>query len=274
MEMINHIEPYSPEWWRARIGTFTGSEAWKLMSEPRGKTYAQLYNETIESINDKKAKYRAIKNKATKTAIKTIESIIKLEYYAESLENCKDELQLSETANTYILDKVWEVLSDTCKQGVDNFATQWGIENEPLARKWYSKKTGFDVQDPYLCFSKEVNGLSCTPDNFVNEDGLAEIKCPYNGANHLKHCFITTDEYFKNEHSDYYWQCQTQMFITGRVWCDFVSFDPRINSPLGFFKYRLEANEEDHFLIKKKVSKARELFDGYLISFKGEKIDA
>lgn len=270
MDTGSRIEPYSPEWFKYRIGRFTGSEWYKIMSEPRGKTYAQMYLETFDSITAKRAKYLAIANKTTKTAIKLSESILKLELEAEKLEARKDELQLSETANTYILEKVWEVLSDTVKQGVDNFATQWGVENEPLARKWYVKKTGNKVYDPYLCFHKTMEWSTVTPDNFVSEDGLVEFKCPWNGAIHLKHCFITSDEYFKSEHPDKYWQCMDQMFVAEKKWCDFVSFDPRINSPLGFFIYRLEANEQDFELIEKKGKKARELFDGYLESFKQE----
>lgn len=179
----------------------------------------------------------------------------------------KDAGELSDGALTYILEKVHEKLTGKAKQGIDNFATQWGVEHEPMALKWYAKLTGNKLDSPVLCLHDELEGFSCTPDTFVNDDGLAEIKCPANGANHLKHCFITSDEYFKSEHPDYYWQAVSQMNITKRIYCDFVSFDPRINSDLGMFIYRLKYQEESEKLLQKKVKQARQVYNQYLEMF-------
>lgn len=212
------IQPYSPDWFKLRQGTFTASEIYKLMGEPR-------------SAKDKK------------------------------------EGNLSQTADTYILEKVHEKITGITKSGVSNYATEWGIEHEPLAATWYGKITGHDVQDSFLVFHPDIEGFSCTPDKFVNLDGLCEIKCPVNGANHFKHCMITSDEYFKQEHPNYFWQCVAQMVITGREWCDFVSFDPRVDTKLGLFIYRLHFNIDDSTLLVEKVEKARELFNNYLAIF-------
>lgn len=208
--MESTIDAYSPDWFKERQGSFTGSEAWKLMTKPRSKS------ETI-----------------------------------------------SKTAETYIIGKVWEALSGQCISGVDNFATEWGNDNEPIAKKFYTKLTGNDIGIAPLVYKNDLKGFTGTPDGYVGEDGLIEIKCPFNGANHLKHCFITTDEYFKAEHTEYYWQCQSYMLLTGRKWCDFVSFDPRINSDLGLFIYRLAFNEEDCNDLVDAVNKARELYNEY-----------
>ena len=215
--METGIEIYSPEWFKDRQGSFTGSEVWKLMTEPRSK------KETI-----------------------------------------------SKTAETYILEKVWEKLSGKCKSGFDNFATEWGNDNEPKAKKWYTKLTGREVTDSRLVFNPDLKGFTGSPDGEVGEDGLIEIKCPFNGANHLKHCFITTDEYFKAEHPDYYWQIMSYLYLTGRQWCDFVSFDPRIDCDLGMFIYRVNKNEADEALLEAKIIQARELFDGFYQSFSGK----
>lgn len=218
--METTIEAYTPEWFKSRQGCFTGSEVWKLMTEPRTKADKEAGN-------------------------------------------------LSETANTYILEKVWEKLSGLTKSGVDNFATEWGNDNEPKAVHFYEKLTGNKCEHAPCCFNPDVIGLSGTPDRKVNGDGLIEVKCPFNGANHLKHCFITSDEYFKSEHKEYYWQIQCYLFLTDREWCDFVSFDPRVNSDFGMFIYRLKKNEQDIKEMVEKVTKARELFEGYYTTFKG-----
>lgn len=212
------IEPYSPEWFKARIGTFTASEIYKLMTEPRSK---------------KK----------------------------------KDAGELSEGATTYILEKVHEKVTGIVKPSITNYATDWGINNEPIAAEWYRKLTGANITPPYLVFHEEIEGFSCTPDCFVNDDGLLEVKCPANGANHFKHCFITKPEYFRDEHPEYFWQCMAQMNITGRKWCDFVSFDPRVPSDLGMFIYRLNYDPIAGAELEEKVSKARELFNGYFEAF-------
>jgi len=178
---------------------------------------------------------------------------------------------LSKTAETYILEKVWEKLSGEVKQGINNFATEWGNEHEPTAKKFYSSVTGNEVKDSLMLYSNEIDGLTGSPDGLVGEDGLIEIKCPYNGANHLKHCFITNDETFLSEQPEYYYQMQCYMLLSGRKWCDFVSFDPRIISDLGLFIYRVNANEEVIERMTEKVKLARILFNQYFESFNGKK---
>lgn len=174
---------------------------------------------------------------------------------------------ISKTAETYILEKVWEKLAGRDKAGVDNAATQWGIETEPVAKRWYVKLTGNFLNGSVMMFHQEYTNLSSTPDDQVNEDGLLEIKCPWNGANHLQHCFITTDEYFKEHHKEYYWQCVGQMAVFGAKWVDFLSFDPRINSDLGFFCYRLHRNENEINALLDKVNGATQLFNQYYAAF-------
>jgi putative phage-type endonuclease len=178
---------------------------------------------------------------------------------------------LSKTAETYILEKVWEKLSGEVKQGINNMATEWGNDNEPTAKKFYSSVTGNEVKDSLMLYSNEIQGLTGSPDGLVGEDGLIEIKCPYNGANHLKYCFITKDETFLSEQPEYYYQMQCYMLLSGRKWCDFVSFDPRIISDLGLFIYRVNANEEVIEKMTEKVKLARELFNQYFESFNGKK---
>lgn len=177
--------------------------------------------------------------------------------------------EISITADTYILEKVHEKLSGLTKTTINNFATEWGIEHEPMACNWYAKLTGNKIESAFLYLREN---FAATPDRLVNDDGLLEVKCPANGASHLKHCFISDDDYFKKEHPDYYWQCMAQMHVTERAWCDFVSFDPRINSDFGLFIYRLHYNTEDGVLIEKKLQEATKLFDNYLSIFLKNKI--
>jgi predicted phage-related endonuclease len=67
----------------------------------------------------------------------------------------------------------------------------------------------------------------------VGEDGLVEIKCPM---------LSTAVSYLVNNElpSDYYQQVQGQMLVTGRKYCDFVSYFPRHRT----FVKRVERNDE------------------------------
>ena len=86
------------------------------------------------------------------------------------------------------------------------------------------------------------------------EKGALEIKCPYNSVNHLKQCLIDSAEYFKKEHAEYYWQCVSHMITLGKdiKFCDFVSFDDRIQKNIGFFIFRLKRDirVENELLVK------------------------
>lgn len=97
---------------------------------------------------------------------------------------------------------------------------QWGIENEPLARLRYVLTTHNMVEE---CGFFEHPTLACgaSPDGLIGEDGLIEIKCPLT-ATHIK--TLRTREVPEQ----YIAQVQGQLWITGRKWADFVSFDPRL----------------------------------------------
>ena len=96
--------------------------------------------------------------------------------------------ELSATTLTYVLEKVWESLSDQTAVNIDNAATAWGVEQEEHAAKWYSKLTGNELNE---CGLYEVKGLNilATPDRITNDNKLVEIKCPYNGGNMIL-CFL------------------------------------------------------------------------------------
>jgi len=259
------IAPYSPEWWSLRHGCFTGSEIWKLMTEPKGKSPKQKFEEHAVKLAESEARYNNIPdsklNQKSSTNLKA-----KIEKYVKEyaiLNEKKNDCHISDTAETYILEKVHEKLTGKAKMGVDNFATQWGVEHEPLAKKWYAKITGNVLEEPYMKFHDTIEGFSCTPDAFGSIVPLSEFKCPANGANHLKHWLISSDEYFKDFHPAYYWQCVAQMNIFSKDRIDFVSFDPRIDNDRGMFIYTMDINEEDAEKMEKKVLSARELYNDY-----------
>jgi putative phage-type endonuclease len=128
----------------------------------------------------------------------------------------------------------------TCKpQGSDytNAAMQFGTETEPLARSAYEAETGFSVDEVGLCIHPSIERAGASPDGLVGNSGLVEIKCP-KVATHLAYQIAgVVPAGYKN-------QMMWQMAVTGRDWCDFVSFRPDLPEHLQLFIVRFKRDSE------------------------------
>jgi len=119
--------------------------------------------------------------------------------------------------------------------GYKNPAMTFGIENEPVARLAYELETGNTVDEAF--FEQYNDNVGASPDGYVGDKGLIEIKCP-NTATHLE--TLRTQEVPKQ----YFVQMQGQMLCTGREWCDFISYDPRLPENAQLFIKRVERDEK------------------------------
>ena len=130
-------------------------------------------------------------------------------------------------------------------------AMQWGIDMEPVARDTYSLGMGVDVEETGFHLHPKIPRLGASPDGLVPDNGLVEIKCP-STSNTLK--------LWAGEDIDprYNFQMQTQMSVTGREWCDFVSFDLRLPRPLDLFVKRIK---RDRFVIELIEHEARKFLE-------------
>ena len=171
---------------------------------------------------------------------------------------------MTDTAKTYLLEKVSESLGGYAAL-IQGIALDWGTELEDLAIKEYSEKTGTLVEKASFIPVGEYYGGS--PDGLVQPDGIIEVKCPYNSSNHFKHGLIKTPEDFKKIATNYYYQCISNMICAEAQWCDFISYDPRVESKYKMFVFRLKRDEEEVTNLVKKV----EIAAKYMIELK-EKI--
>ncbi len=113
-----------------------------------------------------------------------------------------------------------------------NAAMQHGVDTEEAARVAYAFLEGQTVLEEAFVIHPVILDAGASPDGLVGDDGLVEIKCP-NTATHietLKGASIP---------AKYVGQMQWQMACTGRQWCDFVSFDPRMPEEMQLFVKRL-----------------------------------
>lgn len=131
---------------------------------------------------------------------------------------------------------ICERLTNQMEEGFESEAMRRGTESEPLARVRYELATGLTVVEAGFCQHDELMA-GCSPDGFVGEDGLIEIKCP-NTATHIETVLAGKMP------SGHLPQVQGQMWITGRQWCDFVSFDSRLPEHLQLFVQRVERDEK------------------------------
>ena len=126
---------------------------------------------------------------------------------------------------------VIERLTGQHQDSYSNAAMQWGTEQEPFARIAYMAQTGNEVQEVGFVDHRELLA-GASPDGYIGEHGLIEIKCPVS-ATHI--------ETLKSHAcpAEHYAQVQGQIWITGRDWCDFVSYDPRMPERLQLFITRV-----------------------------------
>ena len=116
---------------------------------------------------------------------------------------------------------VAERLTGTVQESFTNGAMQWGTDNEPVARAMYEVAAGVMVDQVGFIDHPTIRMSGASPDGLIDSDGHVEIKCP-NTATHIETLLSGKAP------SKYIKQMQWQMACTGRAWCDFVSYDPRL----------------------------------------------
>jgi hypothetical protein len=125
------------------------------------------------------------------------------------------------------------------EDGYTTEAMQRGLDQEPVAIEAYEMETFTEVHGQQeFQQHPDFEYVGCTPDGLIGEDGLLEVKNP-NTETHLFH-YINGSQLGK-----YQDQVQGSLWVTGRSWCEFVSFDSRIHS-------------EDHRLIITRVKRDEE----------------
>jgi putative phage-type endonuclease len=136
----------------------------------------------------------------------------------------------------YMADLICEHLTGQRQEGFTNAAMQWGNDTEPQARAAYEFMTDARVEETGLCLHPIIADFGASPDGLIGDVGLLEIKCP-NSAAHIE-TLLSGEAPAK-----YNTQMQAQMACTGRAWCDFVSFDPRLPADMQIFIKRVHRDE-------------------------------
>jgi len=106
------------------------------------------------------------------------------------------------------------------EDGYTNAAMQWGIDHEADARAAYEAATGQLVETVGFC-EHDTLLAGTSPDGWVGADGIVSLKCPKTAT----HCGYLRSQVEPAEHAA---QNTHELWLTGRAYVDFVSFDPRL----------------------------------------------
>lgn len=138
----------------------------------------------------------------------------------------------SASRGNYMAELVCERLTGVPTDTFKSAAMEWGTAQEPHARAAYEAVGGVLVEEVGFVPHSSIPDAGASPDGLVGAVGLIEIKCP-NTATHIETLLSgkVPDRYNT--------QMQWQMACTGRVWCDYVSYDPRMPENMRLFLARV-----------------------------------
>jgi len=146
-------------------------------------------------------------------------------------------------------------IRETC---FSSAAMDEGVRREEESRLVYAMRREVEVVQVGFCLD-DFGRYGCSPDGLVGDDGLVELKNPsgkvaveYLLAGKLPTAYIQ--------------QVQGQIFVTGREWCDFVSYYPGLPTLI----VRVERDEEFRRKLEQALVTFCDTLDAVCITIKKE----
>jgi exodeoxyribonuclease (lambda-induced) len=146
----------------------------------------------------------------------------------------KDNGVWSKTAETYIIGKAMEAITQYSASDAFGRAIEWGNDFEEAAIERVRLALDCPIEQanvkPSFKLFNEYTG--CSPDALMHHKILGidvgvEVKCPFNSVNHYLQCKVNDGPSLYEINEDYYWQVQLNMLTFGLVNWIFASYDPR-----------------------------------------------
>ena len=147
---------------------------------------------------------------------------------------------------TYMGELIAERLTGQPAAKFSSPAMQWGNDTEAEARTAYAFYSGNEVQQTRFAEHPTIAMTGASPDGLIGDAGLVEIKCP-NTATHIETLRMRAIP------SKYRTQMMWQLACTGRAWCDFVSYDPRMPESMRLFTRRVDRCDKTIADLEKEV---------------------
>lgn len=125
-------------------------------------------------------------------------------------------------------DLVFERITQRPRERYVTFAMKQGTEREPVARSLYSALFNVEVVEVGFVPHPIIAMSGCSPDGYVGDLGLIEIKSP-ELAQHIE--FLKTNSVDSQYLKQMAWQLACH---PTRQWVDFISFNPELEDAPGF----------------------------------------
>lgn len=126
----------------------------------------------------------------------------------------------------------FEIVSGQPIHGISSLSMIWGTGSEPLARGAYELATGNVVMQAEFAVHPDFPYIGASADGLVGTDGGIEIKCPHDESVHIK-------TWLEGMPADHMPQVQGNMWVHGRAWWDFISYDPRADETYRLYVQRI-----------------------------------
>lgn len=145
---------------------------------------------------------------------------------------------ISASRQRYLGELVAERLTGQPTQSFKSPDMEWGTVTEEQARESYAfLSMAGDLRGVAFVDHPRIAMSGASPDRLVGESGLLEVKSP---ATHTHIATLLGAPITP----DYITQMQWQMACTGRLWCDWVSFDPRLPEDMRLFVKRVGRDDK------------------------------
>lgn len=182
----------------------------QVMTNAKGKSPMEQYEDTVAAISSNEEKYENFKNKECKSALQAKEKIVELRDALPELERHKDDIILSETCKTYliqsyVLSKYGRVREIQTKQ-----MTKGTISEEDSIKLFAALEKKHYTKNIYRLSNEFITG---TPDlhdheSIIESTEIIDIKTCWDIFTFLSNV--------DNPDSDgYYWQLQGYLALTG-----------------------------------------------------------
>lgn len=157
--------------------------------------------------------------------------------FADAIAMSKRDGKPTAARQTYMRSLVAEILSGRPKHSVSSQSLTWGTEAEAFAREAYELETGLVVTESGFVLHYAHDFIGGSPDGLVGADGIIEVKCPHDEQVHI-------GTWLEGMPDDHIPQVQGNMMVTGRQWCDFISYDPRQAEKYRLYVQRIERDDK------------------------------
>lgn len=208
-------------WRQARLGDVTASRFKDVLAKPSAAGVFDISGEHGDWWVS-----RAGETVGTNFAKKADAEKVKRELVAEW-----QRTHWSATAESYLNEKLSELIHCQPADVWRSDATDWGTANEPNAFEAaipvIKERFGQTLSLPegefaYIHHPTEPH-IGCSPDGLPGDDGLLELKCPYNGAKWI--AARRSGLILPAEHKP---QVQGSLWVTGRSWYAYCWYDQRV----------------------------------------------